>query len=72
MMSAVWRRAVVAPCIRHQVARVLKGKGVEFATSAAEKASPSLRDVEAVLSERYIGEVVVALQGEWKGKNGGS
>jgi hypothetical protein len=50
----------------------VEGKGVEFATSAAEKASPSLRDAEAVLSEPYIGEVVAAWQEEWKGKNGGS
>jgi len=46
-------------------------KGVEFVTSATEKVSPSLRDAEAVLSERYIGEVVAAWQEEWKGKNGG-
>lgn len=50
----------------------MEGKGVEFVTSTAEKVSPSLRDVEAVLSERYIGEAVAAWQEEWKGKNGGS
>ena len=50
----------------------MEGKGVEFATSAAEKASPSSRDAEAVLSERYIGEMVAILEGEWKWKNGGS
>ena len=50
----------------------MEGKGVEFATSAAEKASPSLRGAEAVLSKPYIGEVVAEWQEEWKGKNGGS
>jgi len=50
----------------------VEGKSVESATSAVEKASPSLRDAEAVLSEPYIGEVVAVWQEEWKGKNGGS
>ena len=50
----------------------MEGKGVKFATSAADKASPSLRNAKLVLSERYIGEVVASWQEEWKRKNGGS
>lgn len=45
-------------------------KGVKFATSAAQKVSPSLRDAEAVLSEQYIGEAVAAWKEEWEGKKG--
>ena len=44
----------------------MEGKGIDFVTSAAEKASLSLRDAEAVLGERYIGEVVAAWREEWK------